>query len=82
MPGKNFFKRRLPVVLADPVKEQTLNHPESSIRLRFVRALFQTLAKHRENRPISPPPLPSAAPMGICEPETETCRGMSCRKHP
>ncbi|WP_162911454.1 hypothetical protein [Shinella zoogloeoides] len=64
MPGKNFFKRCLPVGFADPVKEQTLNHPESSIRLRFVRALFQTRAKPSGKPPYFTSPLAIGRPDG------------------
>ncbi|WP_313194812.1 hypothetical protein [Shinella zoogloeoides] len=64
MPGKNFFKCYLPVVLADPVKEQNLNHPESSIRLRFVRALFQTFAKASGKPPYFASPLAIGRPDG------------------
>jgi len=56
-------------ISANEIPEQTLNHPESSIRLRFVRTLFTSSPKHPEFRRISPCLLPSAVPMGICEPK-------------
>jgi len=54
----------LAVFFADPVKEQTLNHPESSIRLRFVRALFQMLAKAPGKPPYFASPLAIGRPDG------------------